>query len=164
MRREKGPTIIFSMPTFKSPTGGSTVTPERHSQLKEIYLFVFDVFATDKSEVARQFGISGNSALTALKRLEEAHLVCRMGLSDIGGGMSVDSNGQPKNLSGSFKELTWQAWQTYDDHTRGEALGHFLAALPTPQPTMSKKDKAGLLRFDAETTRLCDSLGIEVPA
>ena len=100
-------------------------TAQRIQELRDTYLFVFDTFATDKSEVASQFGISGDAALSRLKRLEEFGLITRMSLTEIGMGMVMDSETQAKSMNGLFKELTWQSWHTYDDHTREQAESFF---------------------------------------
>lgn len=105
---------------------------QRFKDLLDTYLFVFDVFATSKSEVAGAFNISGDAALNRLKALEEEGLICRYALSDWG-GMAIDSNDRnARDNDQKFKELTWQANQTYDDVTPSGAVANFLNDIQAP--------------------------------
>lgn len=91
-------------------------TDKRLQELKETYLFVFDVFATDRSEVADHFGISKNAAKSRLKTLQ------RYGLADC-----VDVNDEAQGLwkKGLYKELTWQTFLCIDDYSHEEAEIYF---------------------------------------
>lgn len=103
------------------------VTRERLADLHECYMYVFETFAVGASDVASQMGISRNSALSMLKRLEMMQLV---------GRVDVNEEAQGVFRRGEFKELTWQCWRTYDDYTSMQAHAHFVETVHELYPSL----------------------------
>lgn len=81
-------------------------------ELYEVYMYVFDSFATGKSEIASHLHLTLSSTLSKLKRLERDRLIIRE---------DVNGESQGRFRRGEFKELCWQAWQTHDYISRQEA-------------------------------------------
>jgi hypothetical protein len=98
-----------------------TIATAKRAQLRAAYLHTFDVFATDRSEVADTLGVSKHVASSLLGKLEDSSLVC---------STDVNDDAQGSNRRGQYKELTWQCWDTYDSSTREEAEARFDAAFP----------------------------------
>jgi hypothetical protein len=95
------------------------MTARKIEQMRAAYLHTFDIFATDRSEVAGALGVSKEVASNLLHGLESKGLVC---------STDVNDDAQGWNRRGQYKELTWQCWETYDNSTREEAEARFDAA------------------------------------
>lgn len=123
----------------------ASLSPTRRLQLQTAFLFVFDSFATDKSSVAEFLGCSKPSALTILHRLETAGLV---------GSVDPNEEAQGRFRRGGFQELTWQAWHTYDDTSREEAVGHFDTAFPQSQDVVPSPAAADGSQIESDSDSL----------
>jgi len=89
------------------------------NRLRNIYLFLYDTFASDTNDVMREFDISRVVALRNLNILEASGLVCgdlqeSRGYS--GGGMYESRS---RKLVGC--NIVWQCWTTYDSENREDA-------------------------------------------
>lgn len=100
-----------------APRGRSAAKLE---QLRAAYLYIFDSFATGRTEVAEELGVS---KATASKLLNELRT---LGLVD---GVDVNDESQGRARKGAYSEIAWQAWQTYDSIDRPEAERLFNAAI-----------------------------------
>lgn len=98
------------------------MTPERRLQLKEAYLYVFDVFATGVSGVATHLGVSKESARKMLRTLRD----------DFGllGDVDVNDEAQGAWRRGAYKEMCWQSSPSYDDISHAEAVALFDERVP----------------------------------
>lgn len=101
------------------------MTSDRHEQLKECYLYVFDVFATGVSEVSVHLQVSKESARKMLKTLRDEY-----GLL---GDVDVNDEAQGQWRRGAYKEMCWQSIPSYDDISHEEAEALFLERVPTPE-------------------------------
>lgn len=103
----------------------SSITPKKREQLKAVYMHVYGAFASDVSEVAAATGVSVSVARNLLKQLQAANLV---------DSHDVNDSAQGQSRRGQFKEVTWQANETYDSATREQAEATFDAAYPVAAP------------------------------
>ncbi len=87
-----------------------------NEKLKEAYLFIFDNFAADTSEVAEEIEMSVSATFNLL---ETCNLI--VGELIVNG---ISGNGiTRKNFPG--KPYTWQCWETHDSINREEAIALF---------------------------------------
>lgn len=96
-----------------------TITVEK---LKEIYMFVYEEFSAETTDVAKKFGMSTAEAFDALSQMEGTLLNKELWLEQ--GGVKYAGPGITRKTTPGTP-YTWQCWDTYDYHTPEEASAKF---------------------------------------
>ncbi len=95
-------------------------TTRNAPELKEIALYVFDLFAAGTDEVAQQFNLSNGVARSRCSKLEQLGILCGdLQEEDYG----VSSTGTSTRTVG--KNIVWQCYETYDSIDRETAAANY---------------------------------------
>jgi Mn-dependent DtxR family transcriptional regulator len=101
--------------------------------LRAIYLSVFDNFAMDTNDIAKEFGLDRRDAYTLLQKLQDAGLIT-------GGYVGANAVDYRHSARGRVENhgvcKLWQAWETYDSISHEEAEVKFDAIF---RPTHAAK-------------------------
>ena len=95
-------------------------TTRNAEELKEIALFVFDLFAAGTDEVAAKFNLTNGIARARCTKLEQLGIFCGdLQEEDYG----VSSTGSGNRTVG--KNIVWQCYETYDSIDRETAAANY---------------------------------------